>query len=319
MLLAQATPMPALTQPAATKLSGDDKLTLATLNDIIADMNQPTDDAAKRTKLLNEFLTQSEPFVANHPDYTNLWVARATAALETDNAEAGWKAGQQLKRLNVLDGDDAKAIKAMSGLKRKGWLVDDYETLTKAQADAAQAEVAKRAEVLNGYWVSLYSGVTESVRITFEEGKLKFLSWSSYENVPYDHINSTWFTSKGEYRLEHTSQTLPYEKIGPINISVAAFDLSSTGAVLRLIGKGSGHRTIQSVLPPDGPGSTGRLGRDVGQDEDINFAYYLFVDYEKQRLISISDEECKMKPTELAERFKSLTASTSSHKIFTRQ
>ena len=143
VLLAQAAPIPTLTQPAATKLSGEDKLTLATLNDIIEDMNKPTEDAAKRTKLLNEFLTQSEPFVASHPDYTNLWVVRATAAMETDNAEAGWKAGQQLKRLNVLDGDDTKALKAMSGLKRKGWLTENLETVKNA------SQLAKKEERLN--------------------------------------------------------------------------------------------------------------------------------------------------------------------------
>lgn len=156
MLLAQATPMPTLAQPASVKLSGEDKLTLATLNDIIEDMNKPTDDATKRTKLLNEFLTQSEPFVASHPDYTNLWVARATAALELDNAEAGWKAGQELKRLNVLDGDDTKALKAMSGLKRKGWLVDSLKQV-KSDTNTARTKelldkLTPKQQKLIGKW-----------------------------------------------------------------------------------------------------------------------------------------------------------------------
>ncbi len=162
------TPPPVLvgtTLPAAPQLKGEDKLLYATLNDIIEDMNKPTDDAAKRTKLLNEFLTQSKPFVASHPDYTNLWVMRTMAAMETDNVEAGWKAGQQLKRLNVLDGDDTKALKAMSGLKRKGWLVDDYATIAKTQAEEQGKKISEIKEWLTGRWIEESdSGVDRTTR-----------------------------------------------------------------------------------------------------------------------------------------------------------
>lgn len=152
-------------QNNAPRLKGEDKLLLQTLNDIIEDIDKSTDNAAKRSSLMSEFLTQSEPFVERFPDYTNIWVMRTMAAIETENVEAGWKAGQQLKRLNVLDGDDNKAIKVMSGLKRKGWLEEDLERVRFAARSAEAKENQLRIESKYSGLIRIWNVVPRFVKV----------------------------------------------------------------------------------------------------------------------------------------------------------
>jgi formylglycine-generating enzyme required for sulfatase activity len=76
----------------------------------------------ERKQRLSEFLTQSTPFVKDHPNITPVWAARAIAALETDNLAAGRDAGRNMLRLDADDSNDPRTTKVMALLGRRDWL-----------------------------------------------------------------------------------------------------------------------------------------------------------------------------------------------------
>jgi hypothetical protein len=89
-----------------------------------------TDDADKakspqeRRTLLNEFMDKSAEVLELAPLQTNIWVLRAVAAMELNQATAGWEAGRKLVALGADNSADPKVQKVLAQLDRKGWLTD---------------------------------------------------------------------------------------------------------------------------------------------------------------------------------------------------
>jgi hypothetical protein len=88
---------------------------------IVEDADKST-DAESRRKFLQEFLAKSEPFVTQYPGQTEIWVLRAAAAIEMDEAITGWQAGRKLLALGQDGGSDPKIQRLIAMLDRKGWL-----------------------------------------------------------------------------------------------------------------------------------------------------------------------------------------------------
>jgi hypothetical protein len=88
---------------------------------IVEDADKST-DAESRRKFLQEFLAKSEPFVTQYPGETEIWVLRAAAAIEMDEAITGWQAGRKLLALGQDGSSDPKIQRLIAMLDRKGWL-----------------------------------------------------------------------------------------------------------------------------------------------------------------------------------------------------
>jgi formylglycine-generating enzyme required for sulfatase activity len=99
-----------------------------------------TDDADKakspqeRRTLLNEFMDKSTEVLELAPLQTNIWVLRAVAAMELNQATAGRAAGLQLVRLGMDASGDSNIGKLMAQLDRKGWLTATAAPLTATAA-----------------------------------------------------------------------------------------------------------------------------------------------------------------------------------------
>jgi hypothetical protein len=109
---------------AARQLSPESRRRLNTLTIIIDEANGAK-DPGKRQRLLGEFLDRSRSFVEANPWHTNIWVLRASAALELGRADEGAEAGRKLLEFKLDDSGDAKARKVVTALDRKGWLDND--------------------------------------------------------------------------------------------------------------------------------------------------------------------------------------------------
>jgi hypothetical protein len=89
---------------------------------VIVDEADSAKNDESRKKLLTEFLSKSTSFAQKHPTVQSIWLVRAAASAELDDAENGWSAAQQLLSLHADDSDDPKTRKVMAVLRRKGWL-----------------------------------------------------------------------------------------------------------------------------------------------------------------------------------------------------
>jgi hypothetical protein len=91
---------------------------------LITDDADKAKSAQERHTLLNEFMDKSAEVLELAPLQTNIWVLRAVAAIELNQATAGRAAGRQLVRLGMDASGDPKIGKLMAQLDRKGWLVE---------------------------------------------------------------------------------------------------------------------------------------------------------------------------------------------------
>ena len=87
---------------------------------ILADADANSGSARKQ--FLGEFLTNSAAYVTQYPNDTNIWMLRAVVAVELNDAQAGWEAGQKMKAMGLDDSDNPAVIKVMAALERKNWM-----------------------------------------------------------------------------------------------------------------------------------------------------------------------------------------------------
>ena len=112
-------------QPAANtnpeQLTGMDKVDYSALL-VLARQAQQTIDLAEQTKLLKQFMEQSDVFLQKHPDQMLLWQFRAQLAISLNEPMEGYKAGQKLLAAGAADSTDPNLQQLLGELKNKGWL-----------------------------------------------------------------------------------------------------------------------------------------------------------------------------------------------------
>ncbi len=243
---------------AAPKLKGEDRLLLDTLNAIIDDIKAASEDANRR-RLMEEFLAKSKPFVAKFPDQTNIWLMRAAAAMELNDVDSGWQAGQKLKAMGALDSDDAQTRKIMMSLNRKEWLGDNFEKAKSANREAKLAVSLSNLPVerqkLIGTWVlasAHYSSIPSSKRngtiriFLSDEGSLHISGKASTSGVVNDpdpfsgslevpdqalafdgSITADWKLKaiNGPYRDQHEGTSCKME-LSPVEITISPKEVS---------------------------------------------------------------------------------------------
>jgi len=89
---------------------------------LILDDAQQAKSATDRERLLHEFLDKSDAFLNQYPSIADVWLIRATVALELDEAKVGWQAGRMLVQLAQGQSPDPKTRRLMARLERNGWL-----------------------------------------------------------------------------------------------------------------------------------------------------------------------------------------------------
>jgi hypothetical protein len=119
-------------QPAANtnpeQLTGMDKVDYSALL-VLARQAQQTTDLAEQTKLLKQFMDQSDVFLQKHPDQMLLWQFRGQLAISLNEPKAGFEAGQKLMAAGAADSNDPNLQQLLGELKNKGWL--DRQTAEK--------------------------------------------------------------------------------------------------------------------------------------------------------------------------------------------
>jgi len=119
---------PAAVPPVATaaseQLTGMDKVEYNSLIELGREAQQTT-DLEQQTKLLQQFIDESGPFLLKHPSQMLLWQIRAASALSLGDPFTGYEAGQHLLTLGGADSSDAGVQELLSKLNLKGWLNPD--------------------------------------------------------------------------------------------------------------------------------------------------------------------------------------------------
>jgi hypothetical protein len=161
---------------ARTKASADEtnaptQLQLEMLKSILADANEAAkgNDPDARGNDLREFLTKSEQ-VGDISILTNLWIQRADAALELNDDQRAWEAGQKLLGFHLDHSDDPKLQRLMVTLERKG-LLDATSPAAKTKAEQQRQAVETRhteASEFVGTW-RLSSDADETVCAHFDK------------------------------------------------------------------------------------------------------------------------------------------------------
>jgi hypothetical protein len=109
---------------APAKLTGAARRQMDALLLIIEDADKAK-LAEERKKLLREFLDKSEPFLKEHSSEISVWTLRAVAAMELNQARAGWEAGRQMIKLGAENSEDPRVRKVMAMLERRALLKDE--------------------------------------------------------------------------------------------------------------------------------------------------------------------------------------------------
>jgi TPR repeat protein len=130
-----------LNKAAADETNASPAYEMQMLKAVLADADANKDNPELRKKYLNEFLTRSST-MNDLLDQTNVWIARAAAAMELDYPSEGWLAGQQLKRFGLQNSDHPAAMKVFAGLDRKNWLGNDCPSRDWSQWTTDQARTA---------------------------------------------------------------------------------------------------------------------------------------------------------------------------------
>ena len=128
-------------QPAANngeEFSGMDKIDYTALIELAREAQQTT-DLTEQTKLLKQFMDQSNSFLEKHPDQILLWQLRAASAISLDEPMAGYKAGEKLIEAGATNSNEANLQRLLGQLRNKGWL-------DKQKAEELQRTVDKARE-----------------------------------------------------------------------------------------------------------------------------------------------------------------------------
>jgi hypothetical protein len=128
-------------QPAASggeEFTGMDKIDYNALIELAREAQQ-TADLTEQTKLLKQFMDQSNSFLQKHPDQILLWQLRAASAISLNEPMAGYEAGEKLIAAGAANSDDANVQRLLGQLRNKGWL-------DKQKAEEFQQSVDKARE-----------------------------------------------------------------------------------------------------------------------------------------------------------------------------
>ena len=125
-------PAPGSSQPAesvananAVQLTGMDKVDYNALI-VLARQARQTTDLEEQTKLLKQFMDQSNVFLRKHPDQMLLWQLRAASAISLNDPMAGYDAGQELLAAGAADSNDPALQQLLGQLKNKGCWTRKY-------------------------------------------------------------------------------------------------------------------------------------------------------------------------------------------------
>jgi hypothetical protein len=128
-------------QPAANngeEFTGMDKIDYNALIELAREAQQAT-DLTEQTKLLKQFMDQSNSFLEKHPDQILLWQLRAASAISLNEPMVGYTAGERLIGAGAANSNDANLQRLLGQLRNKGWL-------DKQKAEELQRSVDKARE-----------------------------------------------------------------------------------------------------------------------------------------------------------------------------
>jgi hypothetical protein len=192
---ANAEPKNQPAQPEANngeEFIGMDKIDYNSLIELAREAQQAT-DLTEQTKLLKQFMDQSNSFLEKHPDQILLWQLRAASAISLNQPMAGYRAGEKLIAAGAANSNDANLQRLLGQLRNKGWL--DRQRAEKLQqgVDKAREQEQETAERVqntfpvvhgkvgfgaNGYGYghlvinkdsAVYEGTDENVRLAVSE------------------------------------------------------------------------------------------------------------------------------------------------------
>ena len=197
-------PLP-ITAPA-TQDTALDNMSRLKLDRIIVDGNeaQAQNDQDTRAKDWQTLLIDSDDFVKTNPNEFKVWLLRAAAALELDLSKPGWEAGKNLVRLGALKTSDQNIAAIMGYLDQKGWIVDDYASIDRKNAESRISDEISELKVkigedndsiksLENYAESIANGIRSEAALGL--------------NVDYQRNQ----LSRTEQRIENVRQNLQEE------------------------------------------------------------------------------------------------------------
>ena len=182
-------------QPAANngeEFNGMDKIDYNALIELAREAQQAT-DLTEQTKLLKQFMDQSNSFLEKHPDQILLWQLRAASAISLNQPMAGYTAGEKLIGAGAANSNDANLQRLLGQLRNKGWLdrqkaEELQQSVDKAREQEQETEErvqntfpvvhAKVGFGANGYGYghlvinkdsAVYEGTDENVRMAVSE------------------------------------------------------------------------------------------------------------------------------------------------------
>ena len=126
-------------QPAANngeEFAGMDKIDYTALIELAREAQQTT-DLTEQTKLLKQFMDQSNSFLQKHPDQILLWQLRAASAISLNEPMAGYQAAEKLIGAGAANSNEANLQRLLGQLKNKGWL--DKQNAEELQRSVDQA------------------------------------------------------------------------------------------------------------------------------------------------------------------------------------
>jgi hypothetical protein len=103
------------------EFTGMDKIDYNALIELAREAQQTT-DLTEQTKLLNQFMDQSNLFLEKHSDQTLLWQLRAASAISLNQPMAGYTSGEKLIGAGAANSNDANLQRLLGQLRNKGWL-----------------------------------------------------------------------------------------------------------------------------------------------------------------------------------------------------
>jgi hypothetical protein len=121
---AKAEPESQTAQPAANngeEFTGMDKIDYNALIELAREAQQAS-DLTEQSKLLKQFMDQSNSFLEKHSDQMLLWQLRAASAISLNQPMAGYTSGEKLIGAGAANSNDANLQRLLGQLRNKGWL-----------------------------------------------------------------------------------------------------------------------------------------------------------------------------------------------------
>lgn len=130
------------------EFSGMDRIDYNALIELAREAQQTT-DLTEQTRLLKQFMDQSNSFLEKHPEHLLLWQLRAASAISLNEPMAGYKAGEKLIQAGATNSNEPNLQRLLGQLRNKGWLdKQKAEELQRTvdQAREQQQEAEERAQ-----------------------------------------------------------------------------------------------------------------------------------------------------------------------------